>query len=95
MQSYSELIKQRRINEDGKKIPISDILGKEIIVMGFEMRPSNMRKKDYLCLKFELCGEKRVIFTDSEIIKRECEKFQENMPFSAKIIQKGRYYTFN
>lgn len=95
MLNYSELIKRQRINEDGEKIPIAEILGKEIVVTGFDMRPSNMHKKDYLCLKFELEGEKHVVFTESEVIKRECERFKDDMPFATTIIQKGRYYKFS
>lgn len=76
-------------------MPIADVIGKDIIVTGFDMRPSNMHKEDYLCLKFEMDGEKRVIFTDSKVLRRECERFRDKMPFAAKIIQKGQYYTFS
>ncbi len=94
MQKYSDLVKKQRINEDGEKLPIADILGKEITVIGFAMRPSNMHKKDYLCLKFLLNDKKHVVFTDSDVLHRECERFKDEMPFTAVIVQKGQYYTF-
>ncbi|MCD8364700.1 MAG: hypothetical protein LUC83_02575 [Clostridiales bacterium] len=95
MLNYSDLVKRQRINEDGVKVPMEVVLGKDIIVTGFDMRPSNMHKKDYLCLKFEMDGEKHVVFTDSEVLRRECERFKDDMPFGAKIVKKGRYFTFD
>ncbi len=95
MKSYAELVKKQRINEDGEKLPIAEVLDKDIVVTGFDMRPSNMHKEDYLCLKFEMDGKRHILFTDSEVLRRECERFRDDMPFSAKIIKKGQYFTFS
>ena len=94
MQSFSEIAKKAEIDRDGSKLHIADVLGKEIIVTGFDMRPSNMHKKAYLCLKFVMNDEKHVLFTDSAVLERQCRKFEEKMPFTATIVQKQRYYTF-
>ncbi len=95
MMSYADLVKKQQINEDGEKLPIADVIGKKIIVTGYSMRPSNMHKKDYLCIKFEMNSKKHILFTDSAVLERECERFKDDMPFEAVIIQKGRYFTFS
>ncbi|MCD8286151.1 MAG: hypothetical protein LUD50_02865 [Clostridia bacterium] len=94
MQSYAELVRRQRIDEDGEKIPMADVLGREVVVAGFDMRPSNMHKPDYLCLKILLDGEKKVLFTDSIVLRRQCERFADDMPFTATITKRNQYFTF-
>lgn len=92
--SYSELLNTDRERE-GLKVPITTVLNREITVTGFDYRPSRMNRGHYLCLKFEIDGVRHVLFTDSLVLKKQCERFSDQMPFTATIIQKGQYFTFS
>lgn len=78
-------------------IRIDDILDKPIIVWDYYIGKSHFKDsqdKQRLTLQIEVDGEKRVIFTKSEILIRQIEKYAKELPFEAKIIKPKRYYTF-
>lgn len=78
-------------------IRIDDILDKPIIVWDYYIGQSHFKDshdKQRLTLQIEVDGEKRVVFTKSEILIRQIEKYAKELPFEAKIIKPKRYYTF-
>lgn len=78
-------------------IRIDDILDKPIIVWDYYIWKSHFKDsqdKQRLTLQIEVDGEKRVVFTKSEILIRQIEKYAKELPFEAKIIKPKRYYTF-
>ena len=82
---------------EGEKMKIADVLGKEITVLAYQTGESRYKRGDsssYLKLQFELDGRKRVLFTGSVVLLRQCETYREHMPFTATVEKVGKYYTF-
>lgn len=80
---------------DGDKMQIGDILNKEIIVKAFRIMPSKcVRDKDCLQLQFELEGKTYIIFSNSSVLMKQMNKYQDKLPFIATIKKVGSYYTF-
>lgn len=80
----------------GKKIPINDVLNREILVKAFRCGPSSKRADTEcltLCIEFE--GTERVIFTGSTVLMRQAEKYKDHMPFEATIKKIDNFYTFS
>lgn len=70
---------------EGDKKKIEDILNKEILVVGYRIGKSKYRDKDYLTLQFENGGNKYVVFTGSEVLTKQAQKYEEKMPFHTTI----------
>ena len=80
---------------DGEKIKIDDILNKEIIIKNFTVHNSKFEGKGkYAKVQIETEGVTKVIFTGSEVIANQCEKYEKQMPFIATIKKINKYYTF-
>lgn len=85
---------------EGDKMKIDNILNQNIIVTGARISKSKYSKNEsgkYLTLQFKMHGEEKpyVIFTGSEVLISQIEKYKEQMPFEAKIVKINRYYTFS
>lgn len=85
---------------EGAKMRIVDIVNKDILVTDFSISPSkysseNGAPKLRLTLEFIIDGEKHVIFTGSEVLIAQIEKYKENIPFYTVIKHIDRYYTFS
>lgn len=79
---------------EGKKKKIEDILNLEIVVIGYKVGKSKAYKdKDYLTLQFEKDNEKYIVFTGSEVLIKQAEKYAEKMPFYTTIKRVNNYYT--
>jgi hypothetical protein len=82
----------------GDKIKIEDVLGKEIEVMGYKVANSKYPKSPdskVLTLQFNLDGVSRILFTGSRILLEQCEQYENELPFCAKIEKVNKYYTFS
>ena len=79
---------------EGEKIPLKDILDKEILVLGHSVHKSKFKDENYLTLQFELDGKKRVTFTGSGVLTDQIERFSDKIPFLASIKNFGKYYAF-
>lgn len=80
----------------GNKIPITDLLNKDIIVKAYRIISSKVAQdKDCLQLQIEFESEPRVTFTNSIVLIKQAKEYESEMPFSAKIIKNGNYYTFS
>ncbi len=76
-------------------MPIAEVFNKTIVVTGFAS--STLRQSGQaLCLQlqFELDGEKHVLFSTSEVLLRQTEKYAEHIPFETVIKKVGSYHTF-
>jgi hypothetical protein len=53
-------------------------------------------RKRYMTLQFEQEGSEKpnVLFTGSEVLIGQIEKYREYLPFATKIQKIDRYYTF-
>lgn len=84
---------------EGDKLRLDDILNQEIIVCAFNLKKSKYSKNDsgkYLTLQFKISGntDKNIVFTGSDILINQIEKYEDNIPFMATIKRVNRYYTF-
>lgn len=84
---------------EGSKLKLRDIINKEILITGFSLAESKYNgdqspHKEYLTLEFEMEGEKHIVFTGSEVLSQQIQKYKENIPFYVTIKQIDRYYSF-
>jgi len=82
----------------GDKIKIEEVLDKEIEVIGYKISDSKYAKvKDgkVLTLQFNLDGVGRILFTGSNVLMEQIEKYKDEIPFFAKIIKVNKFYTFS
>lgn len=78
----------------GNKIKIKEIIGKEIIVIGYKINPSKYGdNKMVLKLGFKLFEENRVVFTGSKVLIEQIEKYKDEIPFITKIENNNDFYT--
>ncbi len=70
----------------GRKMQIKDVLGRDIVITGFQTAPSR-KKQDAKCvtIQFLLDGQLRIIWTGSIVLQRLLEKYSDKLPFQAKI----------
>ena len=79
----------------GKKIPLAEVLNREIVVKAYRIGPSKKNPgTNCLTLEIETGGEERVIFTGSTVLATQAEKYKDNMPFIATIKKIDNFYTF-
>lgn len=96
MKRFSDFAKE--INITGDKIKIDEILNKEIEVINYKITESKYKNKDnnkLLTLQIKVNNEERVIFTGSNILIEQCEKYKNEMPFLATIKKINKFYTFS
>lgn len=97
MKHFSDFAKDDKIM-DGKKIKIENVLNKEIEITGYKITESQYKKDNNnscLTLQFILNGEKHVLFTGSNVLIEQIEKYKQEMPFLAIIIKVDKFYTFS
>lgn len=80
---------------EGDKKKIEEILNKEILIIGYKIGRSKYRDKDYLTLQFENGGDKYVVFTGSEVVTKQAQKYEDKMPFRTTIKKVNNYYTMS
>ena len=77
---------------------MADVLGKEIAVYDFKLSQSMFGKnKSGLCLslQIEIEGEKRVVFTGSDVLIELVNQLKEDsFPFKTRIVKKGESFVF-
>ena len=80
----------------GEKIKIDDVIGKDIIITGFKVTTSKYKKSNAescLKLQFKMGGVEYVLFTGSNILIEQIQKYKEHVPFSAQIKCVDKYFT--
>lgn len=79
---------------DGKKMGINDVLNQEVLILDFKRGQSKFKENArYTTVQFEMDGETHVLFTGSEVISDQLERYKEHLPFVATIRKINRYYT--
>jgi len=95
--SFSSFAKKYSL--DGEKISIKDVLDKQIIITNFKIGASRFQKE---CLTLQFCLNQQdwenknynILFTGSTVLISLLKEYEKNIPFSAMIIKKKKYYTF-
>lgn len=91
MEDFSEFASENSL--DGAKIKLENILDKPLIVKDFRVTKSKF-DGDCLKLQVEINGENRVVFTGSNVLIEQAQKYSDHMPFSAKITMVDKYFSF-
>ena len=91
MEDFSEFASENSL--DGVKIKLENILDKPLIVKDFRVTKSKF-DGDCLKLQVEINGENRVVFTGSNVLIEQAQKYSDHMPFSAKITMVDKYFSF-
>lgn len=91
---FSDFAKEQSPLE-GSKLKLEDIVNKEILVLGYRVKPSKYGKAPCVTIQFVLNEEKHILFTGSTILKEQLEKYNDQLPFYATIKKVDRYYTFS
>jgi len=81
---------------DGDKKKIDDILNQEILIIDFKVKNSKKKKDSlYATIQFTIDTISYIIFTGSQVLIDQLEKYKENLPFYTTIKKIDRYYTFS
>jgi len=94
MKKFSDFSKENIL--DGDKIRIDDILNKEVLITGYAVKNSRYSKNKsgkYLTLQIIKDDKKCVIFTGSDVLIDQLEKYSNEIPFIATVRKINRYYS--
>jgi len=86
---------------DGKKVPLNEILEKEIIVLKYRIKNTKYADaKNPECLTVQFAFSKSpeehwVFFSGSNVLMRQLEQYKDKLPFSSVIKREGKYFTFS
>jgi len=83
---------------DGDKVKLDSVLNQEIEVIGYRIsdtRYSKNKTGKYLTLQVRITGETKVLFTGSDVLINQLEKYANEIPFLATIKKINRYYTLS
>lgn len=91
---FSEFSKEAVQNLEGKKMPIRDVMDKELLIQAYRIFPSKVGNgKECLQIQFELDGQPCVTFTNSAVLIRQLGQYAAELPFLATIQKRNQYYT--
>lgn len=94
MKSFSEISDEKIL--DGDKIKIDDLLNREIEVCAFRITDSRFPKnKSGKCLTLQIKenNTKRVVFTGSDVLIDQINKYGNHIPFTTTLRKINKYYT--
>lgn len=83
---------------DGDKIRIDDLINRDVMVIGYKISSSKFEKNKSgkcLTLQVEVNGVHRVVFTGSDVLIDQMQKYGERIPFIAVIRKVDRFYTLS
>lgn len=92
MKKFSEFSDENIL--DGDKMKIEDVLNVEILIIGSRLSKSKYLDKRCLTIQFELENKKFVLFTGSDVLINQIEKYKNEIPFSTTIRKINKYYSF-
>ena len=86
---------------EGEKQRIEEILNLKILVTGFRIGKSKYKDKNtgkdknYVTIQFKNGGELFILFTSSEVLMKQLEKYKKSIPFYTTIVKRNTYYTLS
>lgn len=86
---------------EGEKVRLDDVLNREIVITGCHIKNSKYDKNKsgkYLTLQFETAekpGIINILFTGSDVLIGQIERYEAEIPFAATIKKVNRYYTLS
>jgi len=83
---------------DGEKTKIDSVLNREILVIGYNVSRSRYDKNTSgkcVTIQFELDDERRILFSGSDVLIEQFEKYGGMVPFLTTIKKIDRFYTLS
>lgn len=79
----------------GDKVALSEVLNQPIEVEKFRKSKSKQKEgTEYVTIQIKYQGKERVIFTGSDVLKNQLEKYKDHLPFETIIKKINNYYSF-
>lgn len=101
IRSFSEFASEPEPLE-GTKMRLDDILNRQIVITAYDIKSSRYTKNKsgkYLTLQFYMVGDPpdqlHIIFTGSDVLIDQLERYASYMPFRTTIKKINRYYTLS
>lgn len=82
---------------EGDKVKIDSILNQEILITGYKIKKSKYKKEGIeqcLTVQFQIDEHKKILFTGSNVLIEQIEKYCGEIPFLTMIKKIDKYYTF-
>ena len=82
---------------EGEKKKTEDILNVKILVTAFRGAESKYNERKCLTIQFENSDSdaKYIVFSGSDVLVRQMERYKDKLPFHATIIKRGKFYTLS
>ena len=95
MKRFSDFAEEQTL--DGDKVKLDDVLNKEIVVTGYVVTKSKYKSSGDMCLKlqFEVDSARYILFTGSNVIINQIERYHDEIPFITTIKKVDKFYTFS
>lgn len=95
MKRFSDFAEEQTL--DGDKVKLDDVLNKEIVVTGYVVTKSKYKSSGDMCLKlqFEVDGAMYILFTGSNVLINQIERYHDEIPFITTIKKVDKFYTFS
>lgn len=92
---FSDFVEELK-SLDGDKKKIEEILNREILIIDFKVKDSKKQRDSlYVTIQFKIDDVNHIVFTGSNVLINQLEKYKDHVPFYATIKQIDRYYTFS
>jgi len=79
---------------EGDKKKIDEILNKDILIIDYKIKDSKHHKDtQYVTIQFKLDDINHIVFTGSEVLAKQLDKYKDNIPFYTQIKKIDKYYT--
>lgn len=82
---------------EGNKLKLDDVVNREITVLDYRIKESRYKKENCekcLTLQLKLEDKTYVMFTGSNVLRDQVDKYKHKIPFITTIKKIDRYYTF-
>ncbi len=79
----------------GDKIQIEKVLNKKILITKYRINKSKFKESNYMTIQFRLDDKLHIIFTGSEVIIKQLEKYKDKLPFNTTIVKIGKYFSLS
>ena len=82
---------------EGSKLKLDDVVNREITVIDYRVKDSHYKKENcekFLTLQFKMDDKIYMMFTGSNVLRDQIDKYKSELPFITVIKKIDRYYTF-